>query len=146
MRIVPLVLIVGIVLCVGLVLSARAQDDATSSEVIVSVEGSTVSSFSGSGDAWGSSSGGTTEPQTVEVMKQLRRFCPHVRITANRTAADYLILHERQAGGTFGGNRNNVAVFGKDDLLVYASGAKQLDNSVKDLCESQALSERMIAN
>ena len=49
MRIVPLVLIVGIVLCVGLVLSARAQDDATSSEVIVFVEGSTVSSFSGSG-------------------------------------------------------------------------------------------------
>ena len=82
---------------------------------------------------------GTTEPQTIEVMKQLRRFCPNVRITADRAAADFLILHERQAGGTFGGNRNNVAVFGKDDLLVYADGAKQLDNSVKDLCESGLL-------
>ncbi len=79
--------------------------------VSVFVEGSTVSSFSGSGDTWGSSLSGTTEPQTIEVMKQLRRFCPDVRITFDRTTADYLILHERQAGGTFGGNRNNVAAF-----------------------------------
>ena len=107
--------------------------------VSVFVEGSTVSSFSGSGGTWGGSVGGTTEPQTVEVMKQLRRFCPGVRITANRRAADYLILHERQAGGTFGGNRNNVAVFGKDDSLIYADGAKVLSNSIKDLCESEVI-------
>ena len=81
--------------------------------------------------------GGTTEPQTIEVMKQLRRFCQGVRITADRSAANFLILHERQAGGTFGGNRNNVAVFGKDDVLIYADGATKLDNSIKDLCESQ---------
>ena len=60
-------------------------------------------------------------------------------VTANRTEADYLILHERQAGGTFGGNRNNIGVFGRNDLLVYADGAKALNNSVKDLCESQIL-------
>ena len=139
MRIVPLMLIVGVVLGVGLVLSARAQDE-TMSSAIVFVEGSTVSSFGGSGDAWGSSIGGTTEPQTVEVMKQLRRFCPSVDVTSNRNAATYLILHERQAGGTFGGNRNNIAVFGKDDVLLYADGATKLDNSVKDLCESRILS------
>ncbi len=145
MRIVPLVLIVGVMLGVSLVLSARAQDETTSS-VIVFVEGSTVSSFSGSGDVWGSSVGGTTEPQTVEVMKQLRRFCPRVEVTSNRNAATYLILHERQAGGTFGGNRNNVAVFGKDDVLLYADGATKLDNSVKDLCQSQVLTGSTIAN
>ena len=120
-----------------------AQEDTA---VVVFVEGSTVSSFSGSGDAWSSSVGGTTEPQTIEVMKQLRRFCPHVEITANRNVADYLILHERQAGGTFGGNRNNVAVFGGDDLLVYADGAQQLDNSVEDLCESDILTGGTLAN
>ena len=121
-----------------------AQDTA----VVVFVEGSTVSSFSGSGNAWGSSVGGTTEPQAIEVMKQLRRFCPHVEITANRNVADYLILHERQAGGTFGRNRNrnNVAVFGRDDLLVYADGARQLDNSVEDLCESDILTGGTLAN
>ena len=134
--------LVGITLVLALVLAvvvAGAQDDATSSAVIVFVEGSTVSSFGGSGDAWGSGVGGTTEPQTVEVMKQLRRFCPSVKVTSNRNTATHLILHERQAGGTFGGNRNNVAVFGKDDILLYADGATKLDNSVKDLCESQVL-------
>ena len=141
MRIVLLVLIVGVVLGVGTVLSVRAQDETTSSAAIVFVEGSTVSSFSGSGDTWGSSASGTTEPQTVEVMKQLRRFCPSVEVTSNRNSATYLILHERQAGGTFGGNRNNIAVFGKDDHLIYADGATKLDNSIKDLCESQVLTD-----
>ena len=31
---------------------------------------------------------------------------------------------------------NNIALFGKDDLLLYADGAQKLDNSVKDLCEA----------
>ena len=79
-------------------------------------------------------------------MKQLRKFCPNVSITADRAAADFLILHERQAGGTFGANRNNVAVFGKDDLLVYADGATKLDNSVEGpLRESVADRPRRIA-
>ena len=87
----------------------------------------------------GSSIAGTTEPQTIEVMKQLRRFCPQVQVTVNREAADYLVLHERQSGGTWGGNRNNIAAFGKDDMLIYANGAVQLDNAVKDLCRSRLL-------
>ena len=124
----------------GAGVSVNAQNDHPAEPVVsVFVEGSTVSSFSGSGNAWGSSAGGTTEPQAIEVMKQLRRFCPTVRITSDRTTADYLILHERQAGGTFGGNRNNVAVFDKHDTLVYADGTTQLDNSIKDLCESSVL-------
>ena len=141
MRVVPFAVVVCVIV-VSVILVASAQDEAPSSAVIVFVEGSTVSSFSGSGDAWGSSVGGTTEPQTVEVMKQLRRFCPQVQVTSNRNVADYLILHERQAGGTFGGNRNNIAVFGKDDMLIYADGATKLDNSVKDLCESQVLTRQ----
>ena len=130
-------LVAGVVLFSLIAINTVAQQGATG--VLMFVEGSTVSSFSGSGGTWGSSVGGTTEPQTIEVMKQLRRFCPNVRITADRAAADFLILHERQAGGTSGGNRNNIAVFGKDDLLVYAEGAMKLDNSVKDLCRSGLL-------
>ena len=113
--------------------------------VLVYVEGSTVSSFSGAGGAYGGAIGGTTEPQTIEVMKQLRRFCrgtQNLQVTANRDAADYLILHERQAGGAWGGNRNNIAVFGKDDLLIYADGATKLDNAVKDLCQTSTLIAR----
>ena len=107
---------------------------------VVYVEGSTVSSFSGSGGAWGAGFGGSTEPQTIEVMKQLQRFCPVVRVTADRNAAAFLVLHERQSGGGgWGGNRNNIAVFGKDDLLLYADGATRLDNAVKDLCSAGVL-------
>ena len=119
----PGTLVAGVVLVLVIAMNTDAQEDAPG--VAVFVQGSVVSSFSGTS--------GTTEPQTIEVMKQLRRFCPNVRITADRTAAGFLILHERQAGGAFGGNRNNIAVFGKDDLLVYADGAQQLNNSVKDL-------------
>ena len=136
--VVGVAVVAAFVMATVLTVGTHAQDEERSS-VVVFVEGSTVSSFSGSGDSWGSSVGGTTEPQTIEVMKQLRRFCPTVSITANRTDADYLILHERQAGGTFGGNRNNIGVFGRNDLLVYADGAKILNNSVKDLCESLVL-------
>ena len=117
---------------VGIVSARQQEQDPT---VLVYVEGSTVSSFSGGGSAFGGSVAGTTEPQTIEVMKQLGRFCPDVQVTADRTTAQYLILHERQAGGTWGGNRNNIAVFGKDDMLLYADGATKLDNSVKDLCQ-----------
>ena len=131
-------LLAGVVLVSLIAMNMDAQEAATGA--LVFVEGSTVSSFSGSGGTWGSSASGTTEPQTIEVMKQLRRFCPTVGITADRAAADFLILHERQAGGTFGGNLNNVAVFGKDNLLLYANGATKLDNSVKDLCESKVFS------
>ena len=131
--------VAAFVVATALNIGTHAQEEGRA-DMLVFVEGSTVSSFSGSGNAWGGNMAGTTEPQTVEVMKQLRRFCPDVRITANRRAANYLILHERQAGGTFGGNRNNIAVFGKDDVLLYADGAKKLDNCVKDLCESRILS------
>ena len=129
---------VGIVAAVGvgLVGAAVGAQGEEAAGPAVYVEGSTVASFSGSGGEWGASAAGTTEPQTIEVMKQMRRFCPGAQITADRSAADYLVLHERQAGGTFGGNRNNVALFGKDDLLLYADGAQNLDNSVKDLCEA----------
>ena len=137
--------IVGIALVSALVIAVAvgAQEEGISTGVVLYVEGSTVSSFSGSGDAWASYIGGTTEPQTIEVMKQLRRFCPDVRITANRNAADFLVKHERQGGGL---HRNNVAVFGRDDQLLYADGAVRLDNSVKNLCQSQVLAGGTPAN
>ena len=62
-----------------------------------------------------------------------------LRISLLWWASAATTMHERQAGGTFGGNRNNIAVFGKDALLVYAEGTTQLDNSVKDLCGSGVL-------
>lgn len=128
---------IAVLVCIIFVVGAallRSQPEHAA--VTVYVEGSTVSSFSGIGGAYAGVASGTTEPQTIEVMKQMRRFCPSVQVTANRAAADFLIVHERQAGD---GNRNNIAVFGKDDLLVYADGAMWLDNAVKDMCRSGVL-------
>ena len=75
--VVGVAVVAAFVMATVLTVGTHAQEEGRAA-VVVFVEGSTVSSFSGSGDAWGSSVGGTTEPQTVEVMKQLRRFCPNV--------------------------------------------------------------------
>ena len=69
------ILVAGMVLVLTLAVSmmvAVNTDAQGQSGVTVFVDGSTVSSFSGSGSPWGGGSiGGTTEPQTIEVMKQL---------------------------------------------------------------------------
>ena len=134
-------LVAGVVLLSFLAINTAAQQGGTG--VLVFVEGSTVSSFSGSGGTWGGSASGTTEPQTIEVMKQLRRFCPTVGITADRFAADFPDLARAPGRRNFPeATANNMAVFGKDNLLVYAEGTTQLDNSVKDLCASGILVHR----
>jgi len=120
---------------ITIIIGVTTDAQEVSEDVIIFVDGSTVSSFSGSGNTWGSAVGGTSEPQSIEVMKQLRRFCPDAKITSDRERANYLLLHERQAGE---GNRNNIALFGKNDELLYADGARQLNNAVKDLCNSEA--------
>jgi hypothetical protein len=132
-------LAVFLVGAITMFIGATTDAQEVSGEVIIFVEGSTVSSFSGSGNTWGSNIGGTSEPQSIEVMKQLGRFCPDAKITSDREKANYLLLHERQASGSSGGNRNNIALFGKNDELLYADGARQLDNAVKDLCNSEVI-------
>ena len=118
----------GLAVCfagvITIIVGVRTDAQEVLEEVIIFVEGSTVSSFSGSGDEWGSSISRTSEPQSIEVMKQLRRLCHSAKITSNREKANHLILHERQAGGTSSGNRNNIAMFGKNDELLYADGAR----------------------
>ena len=56
----------------------------------------------------------------------------HAASTRSRASA----LRWSMVSSYFCGNRNNIALFGKDDLLLYADGAQKLDNSVKDLCEA----------
>ena len=51
-------------------------------------------------------------------------------------AVDEHAASTRSRASAFCGKRNNIALFGKDDLRVYADGAQKLDNSVKDLCEA----------
>jgi hypothetical protein len=89
------------------------------------------------GDAKGSLlvSGGTS-PQNVEVMRQFRLRCPEVVVTANREKADFLVRldHEGPNPTTPFVRGNKVAIFDKNEDLVYSHSTRLLGNAVKGAC------------
>lgn len=89
------------------------------------------------GDAKGSLAlTGGTSPQSVEVMRAFERYCPAVVITANRDKADYLVQfdHEGINPTTPFTHGNKVAVFDKDENLIYSNATRILSSGVKDAC------------
>ena len=70
-------LVVGVVLLSLTAMNTVAQEGATG--VLVFVEGSTVSSFSGSGGTWGGNMGGTTNHRGYEAVAPILSQCPHYR-------------------------------------------------------------------
>ncbi|MBV9303915.1 MAG: hypothetical protein JOY62_14610 [Acidobacteriaceae bacterium] len=89
------------------------------------------------GDAKGSLvfTGGTS-PQNVEVMKAFARYCPAVLVTANREKAEYLVQldHEAINPTTPFVHGNKVAVFDKDEDLIYSNSTRILSSAVKGAC------------
>jgi hypothetical protein len=79
---------------------------------------------------------GGTSPANIEVMKTFLQRCPSVVVTANRDKADYVIrLDHDEVGPTTPFVRGNkVAVFDKNDELIYTSTTKLLGNAVKGAC------------
>jgi hypothetical protein len=79
---------------------------------------------------------GGTSPSNVQVMKVFQQQCPVVVITANREKADYVIRLDHEAVGptTPFMRGNKVAVFDKNEDLIYANTTKLLSNAVKDAC------------
>jgi hypothetical protein len=79
---------------------------------------------------------GGTSPQSVEVMKMFLRRCPDVVITSNREKADYIVRidHEALNPTTPFVRGNKVAVFNRDEELVYGGSTRLLGNAVKDAC------------
>lgn len=89
------------------------------------------------GDAKGSLAfSGGTSPQSVEVMKAFVRYCPAVIVTANREKADYLVRldHEALNPTTPFVHGNKVAVFNKNEDLLYSNSTRVLSSAVKDAC------------
>ena len=89
------------------------------------------------GDAKGSLAFvGGTSPQNVEVMKAFARYCPGVTVTANRDKADYLVQldHEAINPTTPFVHGNKVAVFDKNEDLMYTNSTRILSNAVKGAC------------
>jgi hypothetical protein len=89
------------------------------------------------GDAKGALSfTGGTSPQNVEVMKAFARYCPAVVVTANREKADYVVQldHEAINPTTPFVHGNKVAVFAKNEDLMYSNSTRILSSAVKGAC------------
>ena len=81
---------------------------------------------------------GGTSPQNVEVMKTFARRCPSVVVTSNREKANYVVRLDHEAANptTLFTRGNKVAVFDKDDDLMYSNSTRILSNAVKGACAS----------
>ena len=81
---------------------------------------------------------GGTSPENVEVMKAFSRECPQVVVTASREKADFTVRldHEAINPTTPFVRGNKVAVFGKDQDLVYTNSTRLLSGAVKGACEA----------
>ncbi|MGI9071038.1 MAG: hypothetical protein ACR2JB_06875 [Bryobacteraceae bacterium] len=93
------------------------------------------------GDAKGGLSvAGGTSPQNVEVMKTFLRRCPAVRVTGNREKADFVVRldHQEPNPTTPFVRGNKVAVFNKDEDLIYSTSTRTLTSAVKSACEAIA--------
>jgi hypothetical protein len=126
--------------CSALLTIAMCALGASSQKPRVFVTETTAPQASGDaavGDAKGSLAfTGGTSPQNVEVMKALSRYCPAVVVTANREKADYLVQldHEAINPTTPFVHGNKVAVFDKDEDLIYSNSTRILSTAVKGAC------------
>ena len=79
---------------------------------------------------------GGTSPQNVEVMKAFSRSCRDAIVTANRDKADYIVRldHEALNPTTPFVHGNKVAVFNKDEDLIYSDSSRLLASAVRGAC------------
>jgi hypothetical protein len=79
---------------------------------------------------------GGTSPESVEVMKAFAKQCPGVIVTANREKADYFVRldHEGINPTTLFVHGNKLAVFNKDEDLVFSNSTRLLSSAVKEGC------------
>ena len=81
---------------------------------------------------------GGMSPQSVEVMKQLRQRCPGVIITADPEKADYTLRldHEPPTPTTLFVHGNKIAVFNKNQDLIFGDSTRLLRTAVDKACAS----------
>jgi coproporphyrinogen III oxidase-like Fe-S oxidoreductase len=83
---------------------------------------------------------GGSSPQNVEVMKTFLRRCPAVLVTGNREKADFVVRldHQEPNPTTLFVRANKVAVFNKNNDLIYSTPTRTLTSAVKSACEAIA--------
>jgi hypothetical protein len=77
-----------------------------------------------------------TGPENIEVMKAFLKECPGVTVNGNRDKADYVIRFDRESPSptTPFVKGNKVAVFDRNDDLVYSTSTRFLGSAVKSTC------------
>ncbi len=127
-------------LCSAVLLIANAVLGAPAQKPRVFITESTAPQAAGDatvGDVKGSLAlTGGTSAQNVEVMKAFVRYCPAVTVTANPEKADYLVRldHEAINPTTPFVHGNKVAVFNRNEDLVYSNSTRILGSAVKGAC------------
>ena len=79
---------------------------------------------------------GGTSPQNVEVIKAFSRSCPNTVVTASREKADFIVRldHEAVNPTTPFVHGNKVAVFDKNQDLIFSDSTRLLARAVKGAC------------
>ena len=77
-----------------------------------------------------------TSAESIEVMKGFIKHCPTVAITANREKADYVVRFDREGINptTPFVKGNKVAVFNREEDLVFSTSGRFLPGVVKATC------------
>lgn len=77
-----------------------------------------------------------TSAESIEVMKGFMKHCPTVAITANRDKADYVVRFDREGISpvTPFVKGNKVAVFNREEDLVFSTSGRFLPGVVKAAC------------
>lgn len=80
-------------------------------------------------------SGGTTR-ENVQVMKTFLETCPAVVVTSNRDKADFIVRldHEGTNPSTLFVRGNKVAVFNREEDLIFSDATRLLNTAVKGAC------------
>ena len=81
---------------------------------------------------------GGNSKEYVEVMRNFMKHCPRVIVTNNRERADYVVRLEHEAAnpGTLFERGNKVAIFNKEEDLIYTGSTHFLSSAVKDACRA----------
>ena len=87
---------------------------------------------------------GGTSPQNLDVIKSFSRNCPTAIVTSSRDKADYVIRldHESLNPTTPFVHGNKVAVFNRNEDLIYSNSSRLLGGLVKAACAAIAPSRR----
>jgi len=79
---------------------------------------------------------GGTSPQNIEVIRTFSQHCPGIIVTADRDKAEYIVRldHEPINPTTPFVHGNKVAVFDKNQDLLYSNSTRTLGSAVKGAC------------